>query len=55
MLTILCWLAGCGLSAMAGVMYSTQIKDWVKGIPAAARAEITKLEDEIIARVKKAL
>lgn len=55
MRTFLCWLAGCGLSLTVGVVFATQIKDWVKGIPAHARAEIAKLEAEVVARAKKGL
>lgn len=51
----LCWLAGCGMSATVGVVYGQQVKDWLKGIPAQARAEIQKYEDAIIAKVKAAL
>lgn len=49
----LCYLAGCGLSLSAGVYFAQQIKDWLKGVPAHARAEIAKLEAEVIERAKK--
>jgi hypothetical protein len=55
MLQFLCWIAGCGVSATLGVIFSQKIKDWVAGIPAHARAEINKLETAVIDRVKKGL
>jgi hypothetical protein len=35
-----------------GVTFATPIKDWAKGVPAAARAEADKLIAEAIAKVK---
>lgn len=42
-----------GLAAfVAGVVFATPVKDWAKGVPAAARAEADKLIAEAIAKVK---
>lgn len=37
----------------AGVVFSTKIKDWFRGIPATVRADFNKLEAKLVAAFKK--
>lgn len=55
MLTFLCFLAGIGIAFVLGVVFAQSVKDWLKGIPSAVRAEVSKLEADAIATAKRKL
>lgn len=42
------------VSLLAGVLFSTKIKDWFKGIPASLRSALNGVEQDTLAKVKAA-
>jgi hypothetical protein len=42
------------IAYVAGVLTSTKVKDWVKGIPAQARVALNNVEADAQAKLKKA-
>lgn len=55
MMEFLYHLGYAAVAIGAGVYFATPITDWLKGVPAHARTELSKLEDEAIAKAKAAL
>lgn len=45
----------CAVSAALGMYFAQPLKDWVKGIPAALRADLKKAENEALAKAKAAV
>ncbi len=47
-------LVGLAASFVAGVLLSTKIKDYVKGVPAAARVALNNVQADALAKIKAA-
>jgi hypothetical protein len=46
---------GCAVSFVLGLYFAQSLKDWVKGIPAALRADLKTAENDLVAKAKAAV
>lgn len=47
-------IIGLAVAFVAGVLLSTKVKDYIKGVPAAARVAINNVEADALAKLKNA-